>query len=231
VAQPMRNRPAVGRLLTPLRSTRAAQFIQKMGDDRAPDLAVLLAWGLLSALLPLILGTLAIARLLLQSIQSGLWHPLAQRRRAATDRAGDVARRQSAPAHLDVRLQHRRGARLCLQCVGAVVASTRARTWLLECPCCLVHFSGDRARNVLAAVHNPAKQTEEVAPNAPRRRCDRCAVLPHLAPVPLYLSLFGQGFEAYAAFGVFLILMFWLYLLGWVIVIGVEINAFLEGSK
>jgi uncharacterized BrkB/YihY/UPF0761 family membrane protein len=30
---------------------------------------------------------------------------------------------------------------------------------------------------------------------------------------------------------VFLILMFWLYLPGWVIVIGVEINAFLDGSN
>jgi uncharacterized BrkB/YihY/UPF0761 family membrane protein len=45
---------------------------------------------------------------------------------------------------------------------------------------------------------------------------------------PFYLSLFGQGFEAYAAFGVFLILMLWLYLLGLVLVMGVELNAFLE---
>ncbi len=44
---------------------------------------------------------------------------------------------------------------------------------------------------------------------------------------PLYLSLFGRGFEIYAAFGSFLLLMFWTYLLGIVLVVGVEINAFL----
>jgi hypothetical protein len=45
---------------------------------------------------------------------------------------------------------------------------------------------------------------------------------------PLYLALFGRGFQAYAAFGVFLLLMFWVYLLGIVLVLGAELNAFLE---
>src|SRR5918912_1120428 len=45
---------------------------------------------------------------------------------------------------------------------------------------------------------------------------------------PLYLALFGKGFQAYAAFGVFLLLMFWVYLLGIVLVLGAELNAFLE---
>jgi hypothetical protein len=45
---------------------------------------------------------------------------------------------------------------------------------------------------------------------------------------PLYMVIFGKGFQAYAAFGVFLLLMFWLYLLGLVLVIGTELNAFLE---
>jgi uncharacterized BrkB/YihY/UPF0761 family membrane protein len=53
-------------LLSALRSSRAGQFVRKLGDDRAPDLAVLLAWGLLSALLPLFLGILAIAGFLLR---------------------------------------------------------------------------------------------------------------------------------------------------------------------
>ncbi len=47
---------------------------------------------------------------------------------------------------------------------------------------------------------------------------------------PLYLSLFGRGFELYAAFGSFLLLMFWTYLLGIVLVVGVEINVFLSPS-
>jgi membrane protein len=45
---------------------------------------------------------------------------------------------------------------------------------------------------------------------------------------PLYLAIFGRGFQAYAAFGVFLLLMFWVYLLGIVLVLGAELNAFLE---
>ena len=45
---------------------------------------------------------------------------------------------------------------------------------------------------------------------------------------PLYLTIFGRGFQAYAAFGVFLLLMFWVYLLGIVLVLGAELNAFLE---
>jgi YihY family inner membrane protein len=45
---------------------------------------------------------------------------------------------------------------------------------------------------------------------------------------PLYTAIFGRGFVAYAAFGVFLLLMFWTYLLGLVLVLGAELNAFLE---
>ncbi|MBV9170536.1 MAG: YihY/virulence factor BrkB family protein [Chloroflexi bacterium] len=45
---------------------------------------------------------------------------------------------------------------------------------------------------------------------------------------PLYLAIFGRGFQTYAAFGVFLLLMFWVYLLGIVLVLGAELNAFLE---
>jgi Virulence factor BrkB len=44
---------------------------------------------------------------------------------------------------------------------------------------------------------------------------------------PLYARLFPPN-QAYAAFGVFLVLMFWLYLLGMVLVGGAELNAFLE---
>jgi uncharacterized BrkB/YihY/UPF0761 family membrane protein len=43
---------------------------------------------------------------------------------------------------------------------------------------------------------------------------------------PLYVSLFPPN-QAYALFGVFLVLLFWLYLLGFVFVLGAELNAFL----
>ncbi len=45
---------------------------------------------------------------------------------------------------------------------------------------------------------------------------------------PLYTNLFGKGFETYAVFGMFLLLMFWTFLLGIVLVLGAELNAFLE---
>ena len=44
---------------------------------------------------------------------------------------------------------------------------------------------------------------------------------------PLYVALFPPN-HAYAFFGVFLVLTFWLYLLGLVLVLGAELNAFLE---
>ena len=45
---------------------------------------------------------------------------------------------------------------------------------------------------------------------------------------PLYTTLFGRGFEAYAAFGMLLLLMLWAYLVGLVLVLGAELNAFLD---
>ena len=44
---------------------------------------------------------------------------------------------------------------------------------------------------------------------------------------PLYVALFPPN-HAYAVFGVFLVLTFWLYILGIVLVLGAELNAFLE---
>jgi membrane protein len=48
---------------------------------------------------------------------------------------------------------------------------------------------------------------------------------------PLYTTLFGRGFEAYAVFGMLLLLMFWMYLLGLVLVLGAELNAFLDSPS
>jgi membrane protein len=44
---------------------------------------------------------------------------------------------------------------------------------------------------------------------------------------PLYVALFPPN-HAYAVFGVFLVFTFWLYLLGFVLVLGAELNAFLQ---
>jgi membrane protein len=48
---------------------------------------------------------------------------------------------------------------------------------------------------------------------------------------PLYTTLFRRGFEAYAIFGMLLLLMFWMYLLGLVLVLGAELNAFLDSPS
>src|SRR5260221_6230973 len=45
--------------------SRAGFFVKKLMDDQVPNLAALLAWGTLSAILPLILGVLSVAGLVL----------------------------------------------------------------------------------------------------------------------------------------------------------------------
>jgi membrane protein len=45
---------------------------------------------------------------------------------------------------------------------------------------------------------------------------------------PIYVALFGGGFSVYAAFGTILLFLFWLYIVGVVLVAGAVLNAFLE---
>jgi len=45
---------------------------------------------------------------------------------------------------------------------------------------------------------------------------------------PLYVKLFGGGFNVYAAFGTILLFMFWLYVVGVIIIGGAVLNAYLE---
>src|ERR1700694_2381113 len=49
--------------------SRTGMFVTKIMDDQAPNLASLLAWSTLSALLPLILGVLSVAGILLRDPQ------------------------------------------------------------------------------------------------------------------------------------------------------------------
>src|SRR5437870_5998541 len=55
--------------LEAFKRSRAGMFVTKLMDDQAPNLASLLAWGTLSALLPLILGVLSVAGIFLQDPQ------------------------------------------------------------------------------------------------------------------------------------------------------------------
>ncbi len=45
---------------------------------------------------------------------------------------------------------------------------------------------------------------------------------------PLYLKLFGGGFEAYKTLGLFVLLVTWFYLLARILVVGALLNAFLQ---
>jgi membrane protein len=52
--------------LAALQRSRPGLFVKKVLDDKMPNLAALLAWGTLSAILPLLLGLLALAGLVLR---------------------------------------------------------------------------------------------------------------------------------------------------------------------
>ncbi len=59
----------MARRMTRLGGSRPGQFFTKLLQDEAPNLAALLAWGMLGTPLPLLLGILAIAGLLLRDPQ------------------------------------------------------------------------------------------------------------------------------------------------------------------
>jgi membrane protein len=48
---------------------------------------------------------------------------------------------------------------------------------------------------------------------------------------PIYVALFGEGFNVYAAFGTILLFMFWLYIVGVVLAAGAVLNSFLEDPR
>src|SRR3954453_6932011 len=48
---------------------------------------------------------------------------------------------------------------------------------------------------------------------------------------PLYFSILGGSYAAYKTLGLFLVLMTWFYLLAVILVLGVELNAFLGGHQ
>src|SRR5690349_16876750 len=50
--------------------THAGLFVKKVMDDQAPNLASLVAWGTLSAILPMLLGILSLAGLILRDPQT-----------------------------------------------------------------------------------------------------------------------------------------------------------------
>src|SRR5919206_819573 len=93
----------MGDKLKKFRESRAGQFLKKVQDDRVPNLAILLAWGTLNTLFPLVLGMLAISGFVLRDPQrldqlTGALFSLAPGQAATTLRDILTTTRESAGA-------------------------------------------------------------------------------------------------------------------------------------
>lgn len=277
----------MGDRLAALRESGVARLGKKFMDDRGLDLAILLAWGTLNTLFPVVLGLTAIAGLVLrdeqrlQELNSAMLQLL----------PGDVAEplrkvlddtRKSAAAlgvvgftlllvngsgfFANMESVFNRAYRVpdrgfVMQRVVAIIMLVIAAVLLI------LSTSAYSVGNMLATASDwlvglvpfevPGRGILGIALGSalsivlafatfatlyivlPNRRHGLKQVLPGsiLAAVlfflilqlfPIYLSFFGQSFQTYAVFGMFLLLMFWCYLLGIILVLGAELNAFLE---
>jgi membrane protein len=260
--------------------SRAGLFVKKLLDDQAPNLAALLAWGTLSAMLPLVLGVLSLAGLILRDPQrldtiyntllalvpSGAAGPLSDAltsvREAAAAPAGILALLLllfngssffanmgsvfDQAYHVESRnFAMQRLIAICMlaitsallivstvaQGIGSIISSVP--TLGLPIGPALVTFIGYSIAIVSAFVL--FLLLYKVLPNAqqgwrdviPGTLTSSVLFLVITQIFPIYLKLFPPN-QAYAVFGVFLVLTFWLYLLGFVFVLGAELNAFLQ---
>ena len=259
--------------------SRGGQFAKKVMDDQATNLAALLAWGTLTAVLPLILGLLSLVGLILRDPQrlnevySTLLAVLPPEMANQLGGLLDAVRQESAGPAAIVAL-------VLLLVNGANFFSNMAfvydrayhvepRNFLVErliavgmliVTAVLLVLSTTAAGLVSVVDNLPGSLpigpglarvlgwsvtivsvfvmfllVYRVLPNARQGWRD---VVPGtlLAMVlalvisqvfPLYVKLFPPN-QAYALFGVFLVITFWLYLTGLVFVLGAELNAFLQ---
>jgi membrane protein len=248
-------------------------------DDQAPNLAALLAWGTLSAILPLILGVLSVAGLVLRDpkrldeIYSTLLVLVpAQAAGPLGDALQSVRETSAAPAgilaivlllvngssffsnmssvfdqayHVESRnfLMQRvvSGVMLLITTILVIIATLTAGLTSLIGNVPLGLPIGPVVAKVLGWSISIISAflffllIYKVLPHAKQGWRD---VLPGtlLSSVlllvisqifPLYVALFPPN-HAYAVFGVFLVFTFYLYLLGFVLVLGAELNAFLH---
>jgi len=261
--------------------SRVGLFIKKVMDDRAPNLAALLAWGTLSTMLPLLLGILSVAGLILRDPQrlDQIYNTVLVL--LPSDAAGPISsaldgvrRDAAAPAGIVAILlllfngssffanmasvfdqaYHVESRNFLMQRLVALVMLVI--TTALVIISTLAAGLGSIVGNIPIPIGLPIGPTlarlvgwsisilsvfllflliYRILPNARQTWRD---VLPGtlLATVllllisqvfPLYAALFPPN-HAYALFGVFLLLTFYLYLLGLVFVLGAELNAFLQ---
>jgi len=259
--------------------SRVGLFVKKVMDDQAPNLAALLAWGTLSALLPLILGMLSVAGLILRDPQrldqvyNTLLVALPADAAGPVSAALDGVRKEgAAPAgiiaiilllfngssffanmasvfdhayHVEPRnfvMERVLAIVMLVVTTALLVISTLAAAlgtlvgnvpialpigpvlgrlvgWSISIVSAFVLFI------LLYKILPNVRQTwRQVMPGA---LLSTVLLLVISQVFPLYVSLFPPN-HAYAVFGVFLVFTFYLYLLGFVFVLGAELNAFLE---
>ncbi len=276
--------------LAALQHSRVGQFAQRILEDRGIDLAMLIAWGTLSTVFPVLLGITALAGVLLQDPQRSARIISTLLKLVPADAAQplaaileDTQSNAGAAGLVGLGLLLFNGSNLFANMESVFNRAYRVRDR---------DFVGERLMSlfmllivtVLLVLSATAYSLGNVLGTAsdvmfralpfevpgrglaglvigyatsigsalltflllyrilPNTRLSFRQVLPGslvaavlffvlLEVFPLYTRLFGPGFATYAAFGMFLLLMFWTFLLGLVLVLGVELNAFLETPR
>lgn len=277
--------------LATLQASPPGRFFQKFNGDRGFDLAVLLAWGTLNTLFPVLLGITALAGLLLndperlsqiQGVMLALF-PGEESRKLLGGILDDTRKSAGAVGLVGLLLLLVNGSGFFgnLQMVFNQAYGAPERNFVMQRVVSLVMLvlvttllvlsttayslggvlaaGSDALFSVLpfdvpgrgalgAATGWSVSIVSAVAmffllyrilPNKPQTLKQTipgalvAAVLFFLILqlFPLYLTFFGKSFQTYAVFGTFLLLMFWAYLMGIVLVLGAELNAFLEGAS
>ncbi len=255
------------------------RFVRKVLDDRAPNLAIILAWGTLNTLLPLMLGILSLAGLLLrdpqrvQTITNQLLSVLPESAAGTVQNViTPLAENAGKAGVVSLLLLLFTGSNFFanMQSVFNLAYHVADRNFVVQRVIAVVMLivvsvlvivattasglAGLVSSLGLAAPMGPVLAVAlgwfialvsavllfllvyRILPNATQgwRNAIPGALLATVLTLviaqvfPLYLKFFGGGFAVYAAFGTFLVLMFWLYLEGLVIVLGAELNAYLE---
>jgi membrane protein len=256
--------------------SRVGLFVHKLLDDQAPNLAALLAWGTLSALLPLMLGVLTLAGLVLRDPErlNQVYNTILvlvpqQAAGPLTDALDGMRQSAAAPAGVIALLlllfngssffanmasvfnqaYHVEGRNFVVERLIALAMLLVFTTLLIVSTLAL--SLGSLIATVPILPIPPAVGSVvswslsilsafllflliyKVLPNAkqgwvgvlPGTLLSTVLFFVTLAVYPLYVSIFPPN-QAYAVFGVFLVFTFWLYLLGFVFVLGAELNAF-----
>ena len=258
--------------------SRAGLFLKKAMDDQAPNLAALLAWGTLSAILPLLLGVLSVAGLFLrdpQRLDQVYGAVLTSLPSAAAGPITSVldSMRQGSAAPVGVvaivlllvtgssffsnmasvfdQIYHVQGRNMIIEraialvmlliTAALVVLSTFAAglasvvngipgvlpigpvlaqvvAWSISIVSVFLLFL-----LLFRVLPNVKHRWREVVPGA---LASSVLLLVVTQVFPIYVTLFPPN-HAYAAFGVFLLFTFYLYIVGMVIVLGAELNAFM----